>query len=463
MIRRKFAFGWDQLKPPSRLSYDSHKTNCPIPRNFYRNNQNHNKVRFIVCCCETEGRANQQITEKVSSLYNHFPYPPDPILDLPPLGYNWRWDYTTAFAFCSRRKPATSNIRILDAGCGTGCSTEYLVHLNQDAHVIGMDISEKALAVAAERLSKSVPQAKSRYRFIQKSLFDLDDSIGTFDLINCVGVIHHTSDPIMALKKLALRLKPDGILHLFVYGKYGRWEISLMQQAIRLLLGHGNENWKEGVLVGRKLFSVLPEGNRIRKREEERWSRDNHQDATFADMYIHPQEVDFTIDSLFHMIDSANLQFLGFTNPELFDIWRLVGKQEDILVSKISLLSERERYRLVELLDPDNMTHFEMFLSRKSFTKFSWTDRLLKSAKIQISSCLQGWPSQHLLDKDYRPITLTMPEYHFMHSAWIWYQEKGSFPTVNDILKHNHLQREDILSLADRVLILLEPQDDDVS
>lgn len=458
-MTKRLTFCWDPLKPPPRLLNGRPETNFSIRKKLYLTIRYSNRVHSLVCCCDTEENINQVVTEKVSNLYNHYPFPPDPILDVPPLGYNWRWHYPTAFAFCSKRKPPTSDIRILDAGCGTGCSTEYLVHWNQDAQVIGVDISEKALAVATERLSKSVQQSSSRYRFIPKSLFDLDESDGTFDFINCVGVIHHTADPILALKKLASRLKPNGILHLFVYGKYGRWEISLMQQAIRLLLGQGNENWKEGVLIGRKLFSVLPKENRIRKREEERWSRDNHQDATFADMYVHPHEVDFTIDSLFHMIESSKLQFLGFTNPEIFDIWRVIGKSDEMLVSKAASLGEKERYKLVELLDPDNMTHFEMFLAKQSFTKYLWKDDMLKTAKVEISSCLHGWPSKFLLDRDYRPITLSTSEYNFMHTAWEWYQEKGDYPTVSQVLQYNHLEKEEILSLVDKVLILLDPQD----
>eukprot|EP00166_Cyanidium_caldarium_P001925 ctg_2018.g554 len=54
-------------------------------------------------------------------------------------------------------------------------------------------------------------------------------------MINCVGVVHHTSDPAAALQCLARKLAPGGILHLFVYAEAGRWEIRRMQQAIALL------------------------------------------------------------------------------------------------------------------------------------------------------------------------------------------------------------------------------------
>ncbi|MEO0946706.1 MAG: SAM-dependent methyltransferase, partial [Cyanobacteria bacterium J06641_5] len=52
-------------------------------------------------------------------LYNAYPFPPEPLHDEPPLGFNWRWHWTAAYSFCTGRKPATGKIRILDAGCGT--------------------------------------------------------------------------------------------------------------------------------------------------------------------------------------------------------------------------------------------------------------------------------------------------------------------------------------------------------
>ena len=64
----------------------------------------------------------------------------------------------------------------------------------------------------------------------------LEDAItleGEFDFINCVGVLHHLPEPDKGIQALAKKLKPGGILHVFVYAELGRWEISLMQKAIR--------------------------------------------------------------------------------------------------------------------------------------------------------------------------------------------------------------------------------------
>jgi len=177
---------------------------------------------------------SQNILAAVAQLYNAYPFPPEPLLNAPPPGYNWRWNWLSAYAFCTGQKPANANIRILDAGCGTGVGTEYLVHLNPAATVTGIDISTEALAIAQQRCQKS---GASRAEFHHLSLFDAAQLPGQFELVNCVGVLHHTADPITGIRALAQKVAPGGLLHVFVYGELGRWEIKLMQEAIALLQG----------------------------------------------------------------------------------------------------------------------------------------------------------------------------------------------------------------------------------
>ncbi|MCY7283740.1 MAG: class I SAM-dependent methyltransferase, partial [Cyanobacteria bacterium CAN_BIN43] len=97
----------------------------------------------------------QAISAAVAKLYDTYPFPPEPLLDEPPPGYNWRWNWNTAYSFCTGQKPDRQNIRILDAGCGSGVGTEYLVHLNPQAQVVGIDLSAGTLAVAKERCQRS--------------------------------------------------------------------------------------------------------------------------------------------------------------------------------------------------------------------------------------------------------------------------------------------------------------------
>ncbi|MDX2244052.1 MAG: class I SAM-dependent methyltransferase [Leptolyngbyaceae cyanobacterium bins.302] len=391
------------------------------------------------------------VSAAVAKLYDTYPFPPEPLLDEPPPGYNWRWNWLSAYSFCTGRKPERANIRILDAGCGTGVGTEYLVHLNSQAEVVGIDLSAGALAVAKERCQRS---GADRVTFHHLSLFDVEQLPGEFDLINCVGVLHHTSDPIGGIQKLATKLAPGGIIHIFVYAALGRWEIQLMQQAIALLQGSKQGDYQDGVKVGRQIFAALPEKNRLVQREKERWALENQRDENFADMYVHPQEIDYTIDPLFELIDASGLEFIGFSNPRSWQLEPLLGK-DSALMQRANGLSDRERYRLIELLNPEAVTHYEFFLGRPPLPRHDWSnDGDLLAAIPERNPCIDGYPNQVLFNEDYQIVHLSPDEFQLLQRC-----EANQSPqqTVQAILTELALSIESIRSLLNHRLILLTP------
>jgi hypothetical protein len=154
-----------------------------------------------------------------------------------------------------------------------------------------------------------------------------------------------------------------------------------MQQAIALLQGDKRGDYGDGVQLGRKLFAALPENNRIVKRERERWSLENQRDECFADMYVHPQEIDYNIETLFELIDASDLEFIGFSNPSYWQLERLLGKAPKVM-EQAKELSDRALYRLIELLDPE-VTHYEFFLGRSPLPKADWSSDNTLLAAIQ--------------------------------------------------------------------------------
>ncbi|MDZ7969932.1 MAG: class I SAM-dependent methyltransferase [Nostoc sp. DedSLP03] len=389
---------------------------------------------------------SQTVSAAVAKLYNTYPFPPEALLDEPPPGYNWRWNWLAAHNFCTAQKPQRQDIRILDAGCGTGVGTEYLVHLNPQASVVGIDLSTGALAVAKERCQRS---GANRVEFHHLSLFDVEQLTGEFDLINCVGVLHHTPDPIRGIQALAKKLAPGGLMHIFVYGELGRWEIQLMQKAIALLQGDKKGDYRDGVQVGRQIFASLPENNRIVKYDKQRWSLENNKDEYFADMYVHPQEIDYNIETLFELIDASGLEFIGFSNPSFWDLERLLGKAPE-LVERAKELSDRQLYRLIELLDPE-VTHYEFFLGRPPLIKADWSDdNALLAAIPELNPCLEGFPSQCFFNYDYQIVNLSVAELEFM-------QRCNANATVAEILTNVELGLDGVRSLLQQQLILLTP------
>ena len=391
--------------------------------------------------------SDQAVSAAVAKLYDTYPFPPEPLLDEPPPGYNWRWNWLAAYSFCTGRKPDRQNVRILDAGCGTGVGTEYLVHLNPEAEITAIDLSAGALAVAKERCQRS---GADRVQFHHLSLYDADQLSGEFDLINCVGVLHHLPDPMRGIQALAKKLAPGGLMHIFVYAELGRWEIKLMQQAIALLQGEKRGDYRDGVAVGRQIFSALPEKNRLVQREQERWSMENQRDECFADMYVHPQEIDYNIDTLFQLIDASGLEFVGFSNPRIWDLQRLVGKNPN-LIERAQHLSDRQRYRLIELLDSETVTHYEFFLARPPLPLSNWLDdTALLQAIPDRSPCMDGWDSRCLFNYDYQVVNLSETEWQFLKAC-----DGNETRSVEQILTDVPLSLEGVRSLQAQQLILL--------
>lgn len=388
----------------------------------------------------------QTVSTAVAKLYDTYPFPPEPLLDEAPPGYNWRWNWLAAYNFCTGRKPQKQDIRILDAGCGSGVSTEYLVHLNPQAQVVGIDLSAGTLEVAKERCQRS---GADRVEFHHLSLYDVEQLPGEFDLINCVGVLHHLPDPVRGIQALAKKLAPGGLMHIFVYGELGRWEIQLMQKAIALLQGDKKGDYRDGVAVGRKVFASLPENNRIVKRAKELWSLENHKDECFADMYVHPQEIDYNIETLFALIDASGLEFIGFSNPSFWQLERLLDQAPD-LIERAQKLSDRQRYRLIELLDPE-VTHYEFFLGRLPFIKADWSeDHALLKAVPELNPCIEGFPSQCVFNYEYQIINLSAAAFEFL-------QKCDGNSTVAEILTTVQLELDQVKTLCQQQMIVLTP------
>ena len=180
---------------------------------------------------------------------------------------------------------------------------------------------------------------------------------------------------------------------------------------------------------------------------------ENHRDASFADMYVHPQEVDYNVDTLFEFIDASGLDFLGFSNVDYWNLERLLGKEAE-LMERAQLLSDRQQYRLIELLDPE-LTHYEFFLSRPPLAIADWSnDEALKIACPEVSPCLHGWPSDRVFDYNYQMVNLSPAEFEFLKACEPANSSKVK-KTVEQIVADVDFDLDGVRDLQKRQLILL--------
>lgn len=101
-------------------------------------------------------------------------------------------------------RPLCEGLRVLDAACGVGYGTAYLGE--RAARVIGVDVSEEALAYGRERYGGR------NIEFIRADLQALPFGDASFDVVCAFEAIEHLDDPERFVAEAARVLHRDGVL-----------------------------------------------------------------------------------------------------------------------------------------------------------------------------------------------------------------------------------------------------------
>ena len=119
-----------------------------------------------------------------------------PLHDINPL----RLDYI------DRRSEGLSGKRTLDVGCGGGILAEAMARAG--ASVVGIDLSERALAVA--RLHQLESGVEVDYRSITAEDLAEQEPAG-FDVVTCMELLEHVPDPASIVAACAKLARPGGL------------------------------------------------------------------------------------------------------------------------------------------------------------------------------------------------------------------------------------------------------------
>lgn len=109
-----------------------------------------------------------------------------------------------------RRYGLPPEMRILDAGCGTGEASWRLAEMFPRAEVLGVDIIDPHLDLARERGASLAP----RLRFEHQSIYELAAPDRAFDFTVCRHVIQSIPHAGQVLAELVRVTRPGGRLHL---------------------------------------------------------------------------------------------------------------------------------------------------------------------------------------------------------------------------------------------------------
>jgi SAM-dependent methyltransferase len=152
---------------------------------------------------------------EVARLYEDYPYPAHGIVS----SVVARMARPTLDALrAQQRFQRGGRLTILDAGCGTGEQALGIARSTPDAEVTGLDYSEASLRFARDLAARH----GLAVRFVRGDLSRPLDECGPFDLIVCVGTLHHLADPELGLRHLRAVLAPEGRLLGMVYGAFGK-------------------------------------------------------------------------------------------------------------------------------------------------------------------------------------------------------------------------------------------------
>ncbi len=108
--------------------------------------------------------------------------------------------------YFQRIRPLSPADRFLDAGCGPGLLTEFM--LNQGVHGAGVDIDPALVKTAHARLTLSHKKAG----FVVGRVESLPYRSGTFDICVANSILEHAADWEATLKEITRVLKSGGLL-----------------------------------------------------------------------------------------------------------------------------------------------------------------------------------------------------------------------------------------------------------
>ncbi|HKN83723.1 MAG TPA: class I SAM-dependent methyltransferase, partial [Pyrinomonadaceae bacterium] len=317
--------------------------------------QNGGRAPAVVESNDEENRVLTESQDSVDGLlakfYRRFPWPWQPIkfdyLEDADFGINMLNQDLGDFS----HRTVPRNAKIWVAGCGTNQALHTALKF-PNASVVGSDLSSKSLELCAKNARElGVTNLEVREESLNHVPYKQQ-----FDYVISTGVIHHNADPRVTLEKLSTALKPGGIMELMVYGRYQRITTSTFQKAIRVFGEQrgGEIDFDADFATAKKIAKALPKGSMLEQAfvhtQYMDWS-----DSDFADLFIHPCEHSYTVESLEDLAESCGLEYVapcishyGKSVNTAFS-WNMEFGDEE-LQSSYDALPDSRRWQVTNLL-----------------------------------------------------------------------------------------------------------------
>jgi SAM-dependent methyltransferase len=203
----------------------------------------------------------------------------------------------------------------LIAGAGTGQQVlQSGVAYGDNARVTALDLSTASLAYAT---AKAREFNVGNVRFVHGDILDADLLGQQYDIIECIGVLHHMGDPWAGWRALLRRLKPGGLMYVGLYSATARANLA----ALRSEPGYPGPGCTDD--AARAYRSELLSRADDVPGGDIKLSRNAYALNEFRDLVLHESEMQMTIPEIAEFLDAHHMTFRGFTlRPEQIAAFR---------------------------------------------------------------------------------------------------------------------------------------------
>lgn len=352
--------------------------------------------------------------DKIRQQFNTAPYPRIE-LDVSPkndLNLLYLHNFITPFYLRNQQIANSETKLILDVGCGSGYTSLTLAEANPEARIVGIDISEKSVELARQRLKY---HGFNNAEFHTLLVEDLPSLNLQFDYINCDEVLYLLPDPVAGLKAMKAVLKPDGIVRANLHSSLQR-EFFYRAQTLFKMMGlmDGPPEDLEIELV-REVMGSLKDQTFLKQLI---WRGDFETDSERVRANLLLQgDKGYTMTELFAALREADLEFVSMVKWRQWELTDLFKDPEDLpafLAMSVPDLSVEERLRLFELLHPVHRL-IDFWCAHpdqaKPFTPIAdWTDADWLATKVHLHPQLKRLElKQELIDsvRQHKPFEIT--------------------------------------------------------
>ncbi|MFA4855696.1 MAG: class I SAM-dependent methyltransferase [archaeon] len=229
-----------------------------------------------------------EVGKKVQGFYNKTPFPDYELSRFNCKGYL----AASAWPFAEiLDRSIDQDASVIDVGTGTGQLSAFL-SLRRKC-VWGIDFSDSSLNKAKalkEKLGLNSLHLKKVDILDKKQI----EGIGKkFDVVLCLGVLHHTGDAYGGFQNILKLLKPNGLVAVGLYNRFGRLPLKA-----RIILAKtvfkNNQKVKDG-------FIRMQIGDVEDKERARGW---------WNDQYLHPHETTHTIGEVLKWFDKNGIEFI---------------------------------------------------------------------------------------------------------------------------------------------------------